>query len=71
MMLPRLTPSAERGERTITRCHEQLARRHQRREAAKRTRARYLAIERVVGGALCVIYISGVLLVASELLAGR
>lgn len=65
--LPLLTPDPQRSERTIARSHEQLARRHKRAEAA-RTNTRYLAVERAIIGGLCVIYISGVALVAIQVL---
>lgn len=68
--LPLLTPNAQRGERTIARCHERLARRRKRLEGAKRTSARYLAVERVLIGGFCVIYLSGVALVAIQMLSG-
>ena len=69
--LPLLTPNAQRGERTIARCHERLARRRKRLEAAAtRTSARYLAVERVLIGGFCVIYLSGVALVAIQMLSG-
>ena len=70
MILPLLTPSAERSQRTIARCHETLTRRRKRQEAATRTNARYLAVERAVIGGLCVVYISGVLFVALQMLSG-
>jgi hypothetical protein len=70
VILPLLTPSAARSERTIAQCHDRLSRRRQRLEAVKHANLRYLAIERAVIGGLCVIYISGVLLVAAEVLSG-
>ena len=68
--LPLLTPNAERGKRTIARCHERLARRRKRVEAAGRANTRYLVVERVVIGGLCVIYLSGVAMVAIQVLGG-
>lgn len=69
--LPLLTPNAQRGQRTIARCHERLAWRRQRLEPAVRSRnTRYLAVERALIGGLCVIYISGVALVAIQMLSG-
>jgi hypothetical protein len=58
--LPILTPEPRRCERTLARCHERLARRH--------GNSRYLAIERALIGGLCVIYISGVAVVAIQML---
>lgn len=66
--LPRLTPSAQRGERTIARCHERLARQRKRREG-RGPNARYLAVERVLIGGFCVIYFSGIALVAIRMLS--
>ncbi len=70
--LPLLTPNAQRGQRTIACCHERLARRRQRPEPAVRcgSNTRYLAAERALIGGLCVIYISGVALVAIQMLSG-
>jgi hypothetical protein len=68
--LPLLTPDAQRGERTIARCHERLARRRQRLEAARRGHTRYLAIERALVVGFCVLYLSGVALVAIQVLSG-
>ena len=68
--LPLLTPNAGRGKRTIARCHERLARQRKRLEANVCANARYLAVERVLIGGLCVIYISGVALVAIQMLSG-
>jgi hypothetical protein len=65
--LPLLTPSAQRGQRTIARCHERLARV---RLAARRGNTTYLVVERAVIGGLCLIYISGVALVAIQMLSG-
>jgi len=70
VILPLLTPDAARSERTISRCHDRLTRRRKRLEAARHTNARYLAIERAVIGGLCVVYVSGVLLVALQILSG-
>ena len=69
--LPLLTPNAQRGQRTIARCHERLARRRKRLEpAVTRGNTRYLAVERALIGGLCVIYMSGVALVAIQMLSG-
>jgi hypothetical protein len=69
--LPLLTPNAQRGERTIARCHERLARRRKRVESAsRRTSTKYLAVERVLIVGFCVIYLSGVALVAIQMLSG-
>lgn len=69
--LPLLTPSAERGERTVARCHERLARRRRRLQTpVRRPDARYLAVERALIGGLCIIYISGVAIVAIRMLSG-
>ena len=68
--LPLLTPDAQRGARTIARCHRRLARRRQHLEAAAgRAHARYLAVERVLVLGLCVIYISGVAILAIQILS--
>ena len=69
--LPLLTPNAQRGERTIALCHERLARRRKRLASAGRVNARYLAVERALIGGFCVIYLSGVALVAIQMLSGR
>jgi hypothetical protein len=70
--LPLLTPNAERGQRTIARCHERLARRRKRLgPAAGNGYTTYLAVERALIGGLCVIYLSGVALVAIQMLSGR
>ena len=67
--LPLLTPDPQRGEQTRTRCHERLARRRTGRNTIDgRSNSNYLAIERALIGALCVIYISGVALVTLEML---
>ena len=69
--LPLLTPNARRNQRTIARCHERLARRRKRLGAAAGGgNPTYLAIERALVGALCVIYLSGVALVAIQMLSG-
>ena len=69
--LPALTPNAQRGQRTIARCHQRLARRRKRLgPAAGGENTTYLAVERVLVGGLCVIYISGVALVAIKMLSG-
>ena len=69
--LPPLTPDAQRATRTVARAHERLARRRGRRTAAgARPNTRYLAVERALLGAFCVIYISSVAVVAIEMLAG-
>jgi hypothetical protein len=65
--LPLLTPDAQRGQRTVARCHERLARR---RPDVRRGNTTYLAIERALIGGLCVIYISGVALIAIQVLSG-
>jgi hypothetical protein len=57
-ILPLLTPDPQRCDDTLTRCHERLARR----------RSNYLAIERVLIGGLCAIYISGVAAVVIQML---
>ncbi len=70
--LPLLTPDPERGERTLARCHQRLARRRQKLEAdGNRADSRYLAVERVVVCGLCVVYISAVAFAAIQILAGR
>jgi hypothetical protein len=65
--LPLLTPNAQRGQRTIARCHERLARRS---SGVRRRNTTYLAVERALLGGLCLIYISGVALVAMQMLSG-
>lgn len=65
--LPLLTPNAQHGQRTLTRCHERLARL---RPVVRRGNMTYLAVERALIGGLCVIYISGVALVAIQMLSG-
>ena len=70
--LPLLTPDPQRSKRTVERCHARLAHRHRRLAAdAARPDARYLAVERVLVGSLCVIYMAGVARVAVEVLIGR
>ena len=64
--LPLLTPNARRGERTLTRCHERLARL---RPVVRRGESTYLVVERALIGGLCLIYISGVALVAIQMLS--
>ncbi|RPI49830.1 MAG: hypothetical protein EHM55_22870 [Acidobacteria bacterium] len=69
--VPLLTPDAQRGQRTIARCHERLARQRKRLGPAGRpVTTTYLAVERALIGGLCVIYISGVALVAIHMLSG-
>jgi hypothetical protein len=69
--LPHLTPNAQRGQRTIARCHQQLARRRKRMgPAARGGNTTYLAVERALVGGLCVIYISAVAMVAIQMLSG-
>ena len=70
--LPLLTPDPRRSDRTLARCHERLARRRKR-IATNRSRpdATYLAVERALIGALCVIYMSGVAFVAIRVLTGQ
>jgi hypothetical protein len=65
--LPLLTPNVQRGQRTITRCHERLARQ---RRVVSRGNTTYLLVERALLGGLCLIYISGVALVAIQMLSG-
>ncbi len=65
--LPLLTPDAERGRRTVSRCHNRMARQ---RTVVRRRNTTYLAIERALVGALCLIYISGVALAAIQMLSG-
>jgi hypothetical protein len=70
--LPLLKPDPQRGGRTTARCHDRLARQRKRLDAAvRRTSTTYLAVERTLVGALCVIYISGVALIAIQVLSGR
>ena len=68
-MLPLLTPDPRRSDRTIARCHERLARRQKRQmKSAARSGITYLAVERALVGGLCVIYISGMAIVAIQML---
>ena len=62
--LPLLTPDPRRSDRTLARCHDRLGRRHRRRTT-------YLAVERAIVGGLCVVYISGVALVAIQMLTSQ
>ena len=64
--LPRLTPDALRGQRTIARCHKRLARL---RPVQKDGNSTYLAVERALIGGLCLIYMSEVALVAIKMLS--
>ena len=67
--LPLLTPDGQRGARTLARCHERLAHRRKRlRSAGKRVNTTYLAVERALIIAFCVIYMSGVVLIAFQML---
>ena len=67
--LPRLTPDRERSARTLARCHKRLARRRKRLPSADtRANATYLAVERALLIAFCVIYMSGVVLIAFQML---
>jgi hypothetical protein len=67
--LPLLTPDPRRSNRTIARCQERLARHHKRRLlSGARPDTTYLALERALVGGLCVIYMSGVALVAIQVL---
>jgi hypothetical protein len=67
--LPLLTPEARRGARTIARCHQRLARRRRHVEGTTRraAHARYLAFERALVGAFCVIYLTGMALIALQM----
>jgi hypothetical protein len=69
--LPLLTPNAQRGQRTIARCHERLARKRLGPAVRCGSNTRYLAAERALIGGLCVIYISGIALVAIQMLSAR
>ena len=69
--LPPLSPDPQRSERTLARCHDRLSRRHKSRITRSHPGATYLAIERVIVGGVCVIYISSVALVAMQMLTGR
>ena len=67
--LPLLTPNPQRCARTLARCHERLARRRNGRPTTGgRNGANYLAIERALIGGVCAVYISGVAVVALEML---
>jgi hypothetical protein len=67
--LPLLTPDPHRSERTLSRCHERLARgRAHRNTTGGRGNTNVLVIERALIGGLCLIYISGVALVAIQML---
>ena len=67
--LPLLTPDPHRRDRTRKRCHERLARRRTLHESSGLQRKTIrLVIERAIIGGLCAIYISGVALVAIEML---
>lgn len=67
--LPLLTPDPQRRERTRKRCHERLARgRTLHNSSGLRGNTIHLVIERAIIGGLCAIYISGVALVAIEML---
>jgi hypothetical protein len=69
--LPALAPDSQRSEQTIARCHELLARQRARHEATRRSsNTRYRFIERALIGALCVVYLSGVAVVAIQVLMG-
>ena len=64
-----LRPDGQRSARTLARCHERLARRRTRLPSAdKRASATYLAVERALLIAFCVIYMSGVVVIALEML---
>jgi len=65
--LPLLIPDARRSQRTLARCHQRLARRRSVRRDGIST---YLAVERALVGGLCLIYMSGVALVAIQMLSG-
>ena len=67
--LPLLTPDPQRRERTRKRCHERLARRRPLHESSGlRGKTIRHVIGRAIIGSLCAIYISGVALVAIEML---
>ena len=69
--LPLLTPDPQRGQRTVARCHERLARRRSHRQpVVTRVSAGYLLAERVLVGGLCVVYMSSVALAALQMLGG-
>ena len=65
--LPLLTPDSQRGQRTIARCHERLARL---RPVHGRGNTTYVLVEGALIGGLCLIYLSGVALVAIQMLSG-
>ncbi len=67
--LPLLTPDAPRCERTLKRCHERLTR-GRTHDNSPRGRANtiHLVVERALIAGLCAVYISGVALVAIEML---
>jgi len=67
--LPLLTPDYQRGARTLARCHERLARRRKRLPSAvKRANTTFAIVERALIIAFCVIYMSGVVLIAFQML---
>ena len=67
--LPLLTPDPRRSDQTRARCHERLARTHKRQMiGVARFHRTYIALERALVGGLCVIYITGVALVAIRVL---
>jgi hypothetical protein len=67
--LPLLIPDNRHSARTLARCHERLARRRKRlRSAEKPASTKYLAVERALVIAFCVIYMSGVVLIAFQML---
>ena len=67
--LPLLTPDGQRSARTLARCHERLARRRKRLPSAdKPARTTYLVVERALIIAFCVIYMSGVVVIAFQML---
>ena len=55
--LPLLMPDAARSARTVARCHDALARRQRRVEAATRARAKALLVERLLVAGLSVVYL--------------
>ena len=68
--LPLLIPDPQRSARTTARCHERLARRRKRLApvTGKRPTPRSGTVERALIGIFCVVYLSGVALVAIEVL---
>ena len=54
--LPLLTPDAARADRTLARCHESLASRRRRVEAAS-VQPRSFLIERALVAGVCVVYL--------------